>query len=153
MFIHLCRKREIQSVSGGGAEKERETQKLKQLQAQSCQHRAQWGAQTHEPWDHDLSWSRMLNWLSHPGAPFVCFLNSTWVKSNGICLFLTDLFHLALYPLDLLKSNFLLKDWATLAKTAEQWVGCFMKLSFHRNTKWVRKNYQNQLILELIRTD
>ena len=21
-----------------------------------------------ELWDHDLSWSRMLNWLSHPGA-------------------------------------------------------------------------------------
>ena len=27
------------------------------------------GTQTHEPQDHDLSWSQMLNWLSHPGAP------------------------------------------------------------------------------------
>ena len=28
-----------------------------------------WGAQTHEPWDYDLSQSLMLNRLSHPGAP------------------------------------------------------------------------------------
>ena len=27
------------------------------------------GAPTHEPWDHDLSQSQMLNWLSRPGAP------------------------------------------------------------------------------------
>ena len=38
------------------------------LQALSCQHRARRGALTHEPWDHDLSWSRMLNRLSHPDA-------------------------------------------------------------------------------------
>ena len=36
------------------------------LQALSCQHRARRGAQTHGPWDHDLSWSQTL---SHPGAP------------------------------------------------------------------------------------
>ena len=39
------------------------------LQALSCQHRAWCGAQTHELWDHDLSQSRMPDWLSHPGAP------------------------------------------------------------------------------------
>ena len=39
------------------------------LRALSCQHRAQHGAQTHEQWDHGLSWSQMLNQLSHPGAP------------------------------------------------------------------------------------
>ena len=39
------------------------------LQAPSCQHRARRGARTHEPWDHDLSRSRLLNLLSHPGAP------------------------------------------------------------------------------------
>ena len=38
------------------------------LQALSCQHRARHGARTHEPYDHDLSWSQMLNRLSHPGA-------------------------------------------------------------------------------------
>ena len=33
------------------------------LQALSYQHRAWWGAQTHEPWDHDLSQSRILKVL------------------------------------------------------------------------------------------
>ena len=32
------------------------------------------GAQTHEPRDHDPTWSRMLNWQSHPGAPKCLFL-------------------------------------------------------------------------------
>ena len=36
--------------------------------------RAQCGAQTHKPWDHDLSLCRMLNWLNHPGAPGLKFL-------------------------------------------------------------------------------
>ena len=35
----------------------------------SIQHRAGCGAQTHEPWDHDLSRSQSLSRLSHPGAP------------------------------------------------------------------------------------
>ena len=39
------------------------------LQALSCQHRAQRGAPTHEPGDRDLSQSRTLNRLSHPGIP------------------------------------------------------------------------------------
>ena len=39
------------------------------LQALSCQHKAQRGARTHGPWDRDLSRSRPLNRLSHPGAP------------------------------------------------------------------------------------
>ena len=42
------------------------------LQALSCQHRGRCGAQTHELWDHDLSQSWKLNWLSHPGAPRQC---------------------------------------------------------------------------------
>ena len=41
------------------------------LQALSCQPRARRGARTHRPWDHDLSRSRTLNWLSHPDAPRV----------------------------------------------------------------------------------
>ena len=43
------------------------------LQALSCQHRARRGAQTYQPWDHDLSRSRTLNQLSHPGAPYFNF--------------------------------------------------------------------------------
>ena len=50
-----------------GRVRERETQNLKQ--ALSCQHRARRGARTHGPRDHDLSRSRPLNRLSHPGAP------------------------------------------------------------------------------------
>ena len=39
------------------------------LQAPSCQPRAQCGAQTHGLPDHDLSRSRTLSRLSHPGDP------------------------------------------------------------------------------------
>ena len=46
------------------------------LQALSCQHRAWRGARTHGPRDRDLSWSRTLNRLSHPGAPHYDFLNN-----------------------------------------------------------------------------
>ena len=44
------------------------------LQALSCQHRARHGARAHKPWDHDLSWSWMLNQLSYPDTPLLkCF--------------------------------------------------------------------------------
>ena len=46
------------------------------LQALSHQLRAQHGAWTHGPWDRDLSWSRTLNRLSHPGAPAHRSLNN-----------------------------------------------------------------------------
>ena len=45
------------------------------LQSLSCQHRPWHGAPSHELWDHDLSWSRTPNWLSHPGAPCFYFFN------------------------------------------------------------------------------
>ena len=71
MFYHLLlRERE--------RERERQTDRhriWRRLQALSCQHRAQCGVWTHELWDHDLSWSRMLNRLRHSGAPQVIFLN------------------------------------------------------------------------------
>ena len=52
------------------------------LQALSCQHRARLGAQTHGPWDHDLSRSQTLNWLSHPGAPvYLSFLSGLRVTA------------------------------------------------------------------------
>ena len=50
------------------------------LQAPSHQPRARRGARTHRPQDRDLSWSRTLNWLSHPGAPL---LGSSWSLSNS----------------------------------------------------------------------
>ena len=46
------------------------------LQALSYQHRVRHGAQTPEPWDHDLSRSRSLNRLSHPGAPVKFFITN-----------------------------------------------------------------------------
>ena len=50
--------------------RERGRQRIRsRLQALSCQHRAQCGAQTHEWRDHDLSRSRTLNRLSHPRSP------------------------------------------------------------------------------------
>ena len=62
------RDRQRQSVSGGGSEREGD-RIWSRFQALRCLHRAQHGAWTHKPWDHDLSQSRMLHWLSHPGAP------------------------------------------------------------------------------------
>ena len=62
-------------------ERERERERRRQrarhriwsrLQALSCQHGARRGAWTHEPWDHDLSWSRTPNGLSHPGTLRLC---------------------------------------------------------------------------------
>ena len=44
----------------------------------SWEHRAQCGARTHEPWDHDLSRSWTLNRLNYPGAP------SSWCLSRAI---------------------------------------------------------------------
>ena len=53
----------------GEGQRERETQNLKQAPGSELQHRARRGARTHRLWDLDLSWSRKLNRLSHPGAP------------------------------------------------------------------------------------
>ena len=60
--------RERQSMNGGGSERGRH-RIWNRLQALSCQHRARRRARTHGPRDHDLSWSRPLNRLSHPGTP------------------------------------------------------------------------------------
>ena len=66
MFIYFLR--EGKSMSWGWAERGRH-RTWSRVQDLSYQHRALHGAQTHKPWDHDLSWSQMLNRLSHPGIP------------------------------------------------------------------------------------
>ena len=66
---------EEQSTSGRGAERERETQNPKH----SCQHRTRRGA-----WGHDMSRSRTLNQLSHPGAPELAFLSDN--RAGRLCL-------------------------------------------------------------------
>ena len=47
------------------------------------QQRARCGAWTHEPWAHGLSWSHLLNWLSHPDTPKI-FLNFYRGNSCGL---------------------------------------------------------------------
>ena len=74
MFLSL-KERETAWAGGGWWQRERGGQRIwSRLQAPSCQHTAQCRARTHEPWDHNLNPSRMLNWLSHPGAPHHHFL-------------------------------------------------------------------------------
>ena len=68
MFIYFWeRERETEHEQGRGRERGRHRIRSS-LQVPSCQHRAQNGAWTHEPWDHDLSWSQPLKQLSHPGS-------------------------------------------------------------------------------------
>ena len=67
MFTLFLRVRERASAQGGRGRERGRHRIITELI--SCQHRARWGTQTHEPWDHDLSRSWMLNGLSHPGAP------------------------------------------------------------------------------------
>ena len=75
-FLHLLiieRQREIEHKWGKSRERRRHRIRSR-LQALSCQHKARCGAQTHKPWDHDLSRSWTLNWLNQLGAPQLYFL-------------------------------------------------------------------------------
>ena len=86
-------------MSRGRAERERDRQTDRiwsRLQAPSCQYRAWCGAPTHEPWDHDLSQSQMLNWQSHPSTPwiffYICinaFISCFWMDSYLITLWVS----------------------------------------------------------------
>ena len=70
LMLIVEREREKQGVNGGGAERGR-YRIWSRLQALSHQHRAQCRAWTHEPLDNDLSRSRTLSQVSHPGAPIL----------------------------------------------------------------------------------
>ena len=76
-------------ASWGGAEKRKGEPQA------GC--RTRHGALTHEPWDHDLSRSWKLNWLSHPGAPLMFPFKECWrffgkhLSSVCIILFLSRL--------------------------------------------------------------
>ena len=70
MFIYFIFETERDRAWTGEGQRERGRHRIwNRLQALSCQHRARRGAWTHGPRDHDLSRSRPLNRLSHPGAP------------------------------------------------------------------------------------
>ena len=86
MFIYFCETvRDIKSRQGRGRERRRHRIRSR-LQAPHYQHTARCGAQTHEPWEHDLSWSRTLNQLSHPGVPIELFQG----QKNWLASFNTD---------------------------------------------------------------
>ena len=71
MFIFV-REHRCACVHKQGRGRERARHRIwSRTQARSCQHTARRGARTHEPWDHDLSRSQTLNWLSHPGTPML----------------------------------------------------------------------------------
>ena len=64
---------ERESASQGGAEGRKKTQNLKQTPGSELSAQSLMQAQTHELQDQDLSQSRMLNQLSHPGAPCLIY--------------------------------------------------------------------------------
>ena len=66
MFINFWQR---DRAWAGEQQRERETQNPKQAPGSELESQMQgWNS---ELWDHDLSWSWMLNWLSHPGAPII----------------------------------------------------------------------------------
>ena len=82
MFIYFWERetdRQTEHEWGRGRERGRHRNRGR-LQALSCQHRAWREAWTHKQWDHDLSRSRMLNQLSHPGnsVAFLILFLLTW---------------------------------------------------------------------------
>ena len=61
----------MERVSPGGAERERKKERERENPKKTpcLQRRAQCGARSHEPWDHDLSQNQESDaWLSHTGA-------------------------------------------------------------------------------------
>ena len=68
--------RERQSINGGGSEKEGDTESETGSRLWAVSTEPDTGLEPTEPWDHDLSRSRTLNWLSHPGAPMHILLEA-----------------------------------------------------------------------------
>ena len=80
----FLRQRETEHERGRGRERGRHRIGSR-LQALSHQPRARRGARTHGPRDRDLSWSRTLNRLSHPGAPKTYFKYKDINRLKYIC--------------------------------------------------------------------
>ena len=55
----------------GEGQRERETQNLKQAPGSELSAQSPTQGSNSRTWDHDLSRSLTLNWLSHPGAPVI----------------------------------------------------------------------------------
>ena len=83
-----------------GAERKGDTESKAGSRLWACQHTARHWSPTHEPWDHDQSWSRTPNRLSHPGAPGMCLFFKEVDFLTGTSAIPSVLFHLQL------------RDWA-----------------------------------------
>ena len=77
----FLRDRKTKHEQGKGRERRRH-RIWSRFQTPSCQYRARRGARIHELWDHDLSWSRMLKRLSHPGVPCFTFIIFLLLQSS-----------------------------------------------------------------------
>ena len=74
MFIYFW-DRQRQSASWGRAERQGDTEFKAGSRLWAVSTEPWCRAEIHEPWDHDLSWSQMSSWLSHPRHPnFKSFL-------------------------------------------------------------------------------
>ena len=102
MFIFILRERERELERERGREKRRHRIRSSP-QALSCQHRARCGGQTHKAWDHDLSPSPTLNWLSHPRAPTIELSTEEFPKFQALLL----LGHVLLFGIDFQQLFFL----------------------------------------------
>ena len=68
--VYFLEREKMHTYKWGGAEREGERIQGGLHTCPRCwRHGTQCGAPAHKPQDHDLSWSPMLNHLSHPGAP------------------------------------------------------------------------------------
>ena len=75
MFIYFWeREGERWSANGEGVERQGDTESEAGSRLWAVRTESGCRAWTHETRDHDLSWSRTLNCLSHPGAP--CMISS-----------------------------------------------------------------------------
>ena len=74
-----------------------------------CQFRAQSGARSHKPWDHDLGWTQGVWRLTHWATPVP--LHSFNIKYDAICRFFIDTFNRLrkLPPISSLLSVFIMK--------------------------------------------
>ena len=85
-FLVFIFERETECKQGRGRERGRHRIRSR-LQTPSRQHRGGHGSRTHEPRDHNLSRSRTLNRLSHPGVPAICnfYLSPSFSACAGQC--------------------------------------------------------------------
>ena len=136
-FIYFW-EREREREQGRGRERKGENPK----QAPNCQHRSPCGAQTHKPWDHDLSQSQILNRLSHPGTPACCLIFARQhllhprggYEASRFHLKRWEIWKIQEYGTQICKGNIITNK---TQGSDERW--CFLKCSglLHKINEWV----------------